>query len=60
MPKNDYRLGTHFKSLIQIIEVISDSNSNEDFCDNLLKTKHITTAFLDWYFDYECAKSLGK
>ena len=60
VPKNDYRLGTHFKSLIQIIEVISDSNSNEDFCDNLLKTKHITTAFLDWYFDYERAKSLGK
>lgn len=51
---------SHFRSLIQIIEVINDSTSNEDFCENLLKAKHITTASLDWYFEYERAKSINR
>ncbi len=56
--ERDLYFSSHFKSLAQIVEIINDSNSNEEFCDNLLKTKHITTGSLDWYFDYEHAKNM--
>ena len=56
--ERDIYFGSHFKSLAQIIEVICDSNSTEDFCENLLKTKHMSTSSLDWYFDYEYMKRI--
>lgn len=41
-----------FISLLQILEIINISDSNESFCKALLNTKYVTLGTLDWYMEF--------
>jgi len=47
-----------FFSVPQLIEVLTNSTNNEEFKDELNRTRHVSTGCKDWFKDYQFIRTL--
>lgn len=45
-------MNCRYLSIPQLLEILSNSSSNEEFERELKRTRHMTTGSKDWFFDY--------
>lgn len=48
-----------FFSVPQLIEILQNSNNNQEFLKELNRTRHISTGCKDWFKDYQYLRKLG-